>query len=121
MKRIRYLAPVESMSGKFSQTGITAFKSNGMAFLYGVHRSYGSDKPATNCFGLRRYGFEGAYTAAQKAVQANFRACRQRVDAMKVEEPELFQELKRAYSLQRRYKTLTGYLMHYCWDNPPEP
>lgn len=116
MKRIRYLAPVESMSGKFEQEGIKAFQSNGNAFLYGVHRNYGGNKGSTNHFGLRRYGYEGALTAAQKAVNAHFTLMSVWSLSLKVEEPDIYNQYKRQFERQAKYKTLHGYIVGKGWQ-----
>lgn len=115
MKRIRYLAPVESMSGKFEQEGIKAFQSNGNAFLFGAHRSYGSMRGSTNYFGLRRNGFEGPLTAAQKQVNAHFTLMSVWSRSLQSEAPDTYQNYRRYFQSQAKYKTLHGYIVGKGW------
>lgn len=101
MAKIQTLEPaVIGITGKAARTDKVHFKK-----MYGNTYMVRVDHPYT-----------GPLTAAQKAVNARFTLVNEQVKNLKVEDPDKYQELKRRYSSQRKYKTLHGYIFSKLWD-----
>ena len=105
MAKIQTLEPaVIGIKGKAARTDKVYFKK-----MYGSTFMVRIDNPYT-----------GPLTAAQKAVNARFASVQADVRALKVEDPDKYQELKRKFASQRRYKTLFGYMFKVLWDEALE-
>ena len=101
MAKIQTLEPaVIGIKGKAARTDKVYFKK-----MYGSTFMIRVDNPYT-----------GPLTAAQKAVNARFKAVQEDARTLKVDDPDKFQELKRKFASQRRYKTLFGYIFKTLWD-----
>lgn len=114
MKKIRYLAPVQSMSGKFAQEGEIANSITGNQFFVGHSRTY-TNGNLTNYFGIRRNGYIGDLTASQLAIQARFRQIHAAARSLPSDNPDKYAELRSRYNSQHKYKTLQGYIFAALW------
>lgn len=115
MGKIKYAMPVESMSGKFAQNADIASEKTGMHFFLGIRKNW-KVGTFTNTFAVRRRKYEGVLTAAQKEINAKFSALEAWARALKVDDPDTYNNYKTAFGRQRKYKTLSGFIFGKAYN-----
>lgn len=100
MAKVITLEPaVIGITGKVARTDKVYFKK-----MYGKTIMVRVDNPYT-----------GPQTAAQKVVKERFTLVVEKVNNLKVEDPDKYQELKRKFASQHKYKQLRGFIFSKLW------
>ena len=114
-RRLRCIAPIETVSGKLAQQVVkTNASGTGAIICMGVVRK---TNPGVNFFAMKRYGgvykTEASKTAAAQR-QAKFRAVSQAAHERKIDPTKKTQD-EENFAKQTKYKTMFGYLFHLEW------
>lgn len=99
--RYKLEAPFKSPHGRLSKSTTIIWANN--------------TTTGTNYTQIRENPYSGPLTAAQKAVNSRFKTITSQVNSLRVEDPDKYQELKRKFQQQKKYKTLRGYIFSKLW------
>lgn len=107
--------PVESMSGKFAQNADIASENTGMQFFLGIRKNW-KVGTFTNTFAVRRRKYEGPLTAAQRQVNEKLTALTAWSRNLQATDPDTYQNYRRAFGNQHKYKTLSGFIFGKAYN-----